>query len=908
VSAALTLLGSITASTTNSGNKTVTATPAVGDLIFLLCGATGNTSATAPTDNNSDGLGSYTQVGSTFLKASSADALTVWVRNSLIGSATSTTFTHNPGTTSGGFVAAVKATGMSVAGLKAIRQSAGQQNATAATTPAPVLPATPYRENPVFGAVFNATNPATMTPRSSPSYTERGDTGYSTPTSGFEVMTIDSGETSATITWGGTSASAFASFAAELNTTAFFEPHVSTTPTSAQMDAVASVSESLTVNDSTTGSLPASVGAPASLPSIGLVLQAVVNSYSANIAEAIAAQDLISALLAAAASVSEPHVSTDPQSVAMVVAAAISEPHVSTDLQAINPAAVVSETIVAQDLQSSAMAAASSVSEPHVSTAPTDGSTGSAFLGSVSETIVAQDPQSVALAATAAVSEPHVSTSPASAQAAAAGTVSEAAAVADTLNGSASTPASVDAPAPLPSIGLVLGAPTAFSKAVVEALVAQDPTSATTSTSAFTGVVVEALVAQDQQSAALAAAAAVSEAAALTDAAAAVIPASVGAPAPLPSIGLLLAAAGPLSASVVEAIVAQDPTAAAGAAAATVSEPHVSTDPQSVAMAAAGAVVESAVVQDPVAGALAGAFAGAVSETAAVQDLLDAALASTEVAPQIPDEILPWVFYADPGYSALYFGGEPIGTPPAVLGESLVDVSESTTVADLLSAAVTFAVSVTEALVSQDPTAVVGAATAVVVESYASTDPQSATMAAGATVSEAATVSDVQQSALPGVLLGFQTETIVAQDQSATAMAAAATSGESALLSDVLSAAVASPVALAEGLGAADAAFATLATACTVSEGLGLGDLCDATVGAGGVFFASIIETLDVIASAQASAAAVAALMEALVSADVSQAQFVGELEEDPRFTVVGSASSYEVSAPTGTFNIVKEA
>jgi hypothetical protein len=55
-----------------------------------------------------------------------------------------------------------------------------------------------------------------MTPRGTPAYTERADVGYSTPTTGLEVMSIDSGETGTSIAWGGTSGSAFCSLAIEL--------------------------------------------------------------------------------------------------------------------------------------------------------------------------------------------------------------------------------------------------------------------------------------------------------------------------------------------------------------------------------------------------------------------------------------------------------------------------------------------------------------------------------------------------------------------------------------------------------------------------------------------------------------------------------------------------------------------
>lgn len=214
--AAVTLLGSATF-TTASGTKTVTATPAVGDLIVLVTAHSGNTSSTAPTDDNQSGT--YTQVGGGALKASSADVMRFWIRNRLIGSATSTVFTHACGTSSGGGVAVLKVTGMTRTGSAASLQTAKQENQGAAT-PAPVFGASVLTGNAVIGAVFNATNPATMTARSSPAYTERADAGYNTPATGLEVMSINSGETGTTMTWGSASGSAFASMVLELDTSA----------------------------------------------------------------------------------------------------------------------------------------------------------------------------------------------------------------------------------------------------------------------------------------------------------------------------------------------------------------------------------------------------------------------------------------------------------------------------------------------------------------------------------------------------------------------------------------------------------------------------------------------------------------------------------------------------------------
>lgn len=212
--AAVTLLGTQTF-TTSSGTKTVTATPAVGDLIVIVTAHTANTSAATPTDDHG---GVYvTLVNSK--KATSADTLMIHVRTQLISSATSTIFSHAPGSSNGGGLAVLKVTGMTRSGADASKQTgAKQENQGSGGTPAPVFGTTPQSGNPVIGAVFNATSPATITPRSSPAYTERVDVGYSNPTTGLEVMSIDSGETSATITWGGTSASAFCDAVVELDT------------------------------------------------------------------------------------------------------------------------------------------------------------------------------------------------------------------------------------------------------------------------------------------------------------------------------------------------------------------------------------------------------------------------------------------------------------------------------------------------------------------------------------------------------------------------------------------------------------------------------------------------------------------------------------------------------------------
>lgn len=207
--------------TTTNGTKTVTITPAVGDLVIIITCHTGNTAATAPTDNNSDGLGTYTQItAAAAVKATSADQLRVFVRNAFIGSATSTIFTHAPGTTSGGGLRVVCVQGMPSGrvGSTAVRQ-AGKQDNQAAATPAPAFSGSADTSNFIISTVFNATNPSGMTVPGS--YTNMGgDAGYSSPDAGRRDAYRASGETGTTITWGSASASAFCSMCLELDTSA----------------------------------------------------------------------------------------------------------------------------------------------------------------------------------------------------------------------------------------------------------------------------------------------------------------------------------------------------------------------------------------------------------------------------------------------------------------------------------------------------------------------------------------------------------------------------------------------------------------------------------------------------------------------------------------------------------------
>jgi hypothetical protein len=196
--------------TTNGTKATPGGTPSVGDLLVVVTSHTGNTSSAAPTDNNSDGLGVYTQVlAAACQKASSADTVRVWIRRALIGSATSMVITHAPGTTSGGGITTFRLTGMTRVGYQAFRQAAVQNNQSAAT-PAPAFAVAALTGNPCLSFVFNATNPPAQTATAGwTRVTTEG--GYAVPATGATAQWIASGFTGTTVTWGAASASAFCS-------------------------------------------------------------------------------------------------------------------------------------------------------------------------------------------------------------------------------------------------------------------------------------------------------------------------------------------------------------------------------------------------------------------------------------------------------------------------------------------------------------------------------------------------------------------------------------------------------------------------------------------------------------------------------------------------------------------------
>ena len=221
--AATTFAGS--AWTTAVGDKAVTATPAVGDLIVVIAGTSGLAGGTINVSDNQAVAATYTQAGADFSGFSTTGILTAWVRNRLITAASSTIFTATQTGSSGGGLVVLRISGMSIVGLGAIRGLGGQSTGTAGTTPAPVLlgrvgsvfsgTLAALTTNVVITAVANGATAASLTVPAG--FTEDFDNGYSTPGTGLGVGHDDAGVTASTITWGAVSATQFASIALEVD-------------------------------------------------------------------------------------------------------------------------------------------------------------------------------------------------------------------------------------------------------------------------------------------------------------------------------------------------------------------------------------------------------------------------------------------------------------------------------------------------------------------------------------------------------------------------------------------------------------------------------------------------------------------------------------------------------------------
>lgn len=216
--------------TTTAGDKTITASPTLGDLIVIIAAATGVAGTVGALSVSDDQAGvnaaAYTKIFGTSTGFSTAGGIDIWIRNKLITSNASTVFTAVQTSSTGGGLVIYRVTGMSIVGLGAVRQ-ANTANGLATTTP--TIPFA-YRTgttfsgqlaaltgNVVLGGIGNGASPAALTPP--PSWTEAPtpDLGYLTPPTGLETAFRNSGETLSSIVWGAASGTAWGGVVVELD-------------------------------------------------------------------------------------------------------------------------------------------------------------------------------------------------------------------------------------------------------------------------------------------------------------------------------------------------------------------------------------------------------------------------------------------------------------------------------------------------------------------------------------------------------------------------------------------------------------------------------------------------------------------------------------------------------------------
>ena len=195
--------------------------PASGDLLVVI--VTKEASALSSPMVSADLTSSVAPTAFTLIRSqghrSSVAHMSVFVANALTVDTTSRTVTIASGSDAGAgtIISVYSVSGMSRVAGDAVRGQGGQTD-QAAATPAPAFGQAALTGNACIGAVYNGTNPATMTAPAS--WTEGGDSGYTTgQVSGLETCHRDSGETGTTITWGSASDTLFASIIIELDTT-----------------------------------------------------------------------------------------------------------------------------------------------------------------------------------------------------------------------------------------------------------------------------------------------------------------------------------------------------------------------------------------------------------------------------------------------------------------------------------------------------------------------------------------------------------------------------------------------------------------------------------------------------------------------------------------------------------------
>ncbi len=214
--ASVSLLTTAASSANNTPLTSGSFTPAAGDLL-VVAGIISN-GAIIDDSQITDSQGLGWRLNTTAFKNTNADRLFFAVASNLASNVAMTVTVNSIATSHSGIgYSVLKVSGVSLTGLLAVRQDGFENNASGPGIPAPAFPVNALTGNPTIGVVANGESPAGMTEPIG--WTELTDSGYSTPTTGFQIVSRDSGFTGKTILWGSASATDYGSIIEELDAT-----------------------------------------------------------------------------------------------------------------------------------------------------------------------------------------------------------------------------------------------------------------------------------------------------------------------------------------------------------------------------------------------------------------------------------------------------------------------------------------------------------------------------------------------------------------------------------------------------------------------------------------------------------------------------------------------------------------
>ena len=204
------------------GNPSMGYAATAGDGILVFVNAVGNTNL-APTCKDDSG-GTYTLIGTAQYNTNgSTSSLFQRDQPVLVSGTITITVTTGSSTSSGFCVAPLRGWGKWSSAI--IKQFGTQANGAAAGTPAPALGVAASGTNLVLSFIANLSNPAGVTDPSG--FSRAQNTGNATGPLGMELDWQETGVNFNTVTWGGTSATAFAAWVVEIDgTPAAFNPNV----------------------------------------------------------------------------------------------------------------------------------------------------------------------------------------------------------------------------------------------------------------------------------------------------------------------------------------------------------------------------------------------------------------------------------------------------------------------------------------------------------------------------------------------------------------------------------------------------------------------------------------------------------------------------------------------------------